>query len=580
MKRPTPLRAASSRRSPRDEPPVIATCEGLLAEVGAAGASPETRGALADTVAARLEARTGRAWSARSLSSREGRSVLFAPAGDALALAESWSLARWLRDAREIAECEPALATPGLEPPPALRAALVGDRRAAVVARGAGMAGERPRSCSNADDWSVSFAAVPQAWRRFAGNGRVPGEGVLVGHPDTGYTEHPTLWSSSPAERRVLPRLGYDFRDHDADPSDSRTGAHPGHGTSTAGVIAGDGSKRVRTHRVQGVAPGARIMPLRVSEDVVYYLSYASVIEAIYYAVDRGAHVISMSLGGPLASRPLEAALDHAVQRGVLLVAAAGNVYPYVVYPGKYDACVCVAAANCAGGLWRWSAEGDAIELSAPGESVWVPCLREGDYAIDRSSGTSHATAATAGAAALWLSFHGRDALMARFGPPGLAPVFKALLLAHGVSRPTGWKPRRAGAGLLDAEGLLAAPLPVAARAAGVRRLTARGRGVPRERFDELAELMPGVSRDVVRSGLLGLFDAGERELPELLDRFGSELAFHMAFDPGIRAALARAGGTRAARASDARRRAAARSLSAGTAFRRDASPELQRALR
>ena len=321
-------------------------------------------------------------------------------------------------------------------------------------------------------------------------------------------------------------------------------------------------------------------MPLRVNDDVVYYFSYASVIEALYYAADHDAHVVSMSLGGPLPSRPLEEALRYALSRGVIAVAAAGNVYPWVVYPGKYDECVCVAAVNCSGGIWRWSARGSAVDVSAPGESVWVACLRDGVFAIERSSGTSYATATTAGAAALWLSYHGRDSLVDKYGRENLASVFKEVLLSRGVTRPAGWKTDEVGAGLLSVAKLLDAPLPKLARAAGIRRLTARGRGVRRESFDEIADFLPGVDRGLVRQGVLGLFDAEESDLPDILDRYGSELAYHLALDPAARRAVIGAGGTSTARASRARRRTASRKWAAGSAFKRDGSTELRDVLR
>jgi subtilisin family serine protease len=324
---------------------------------------------------------------------------------------------------------------------------------------------------------------------------------------------------------------------------------------------------------VVGVAPYASIVPLRVSNSVVH-LSFAHLIASLNFAADHGCHIVSMSLGGPLPSRALQQALQYAVGRGLILVAAAGNVWPFVVYPGRYDETVCVAASNCDRGIWSKSATGPEVDLAAPGESVWNACLRGNEYAVSRGSGTSFATAMTAGAAALWLSYHGHGNLERRFGCENIPSLFKELLLKQGVAPVPGWEKDRVGAGLLDVSALLIAPLPETARAGGMRALRASGAAPPISSLGELERFFAPADRTGMRSGLLRLFDADEATFPRMMDRFGDELAFHVALNQDVRRSVNAASRANARRGAQAVRRSVRQDLR----FQAEASQSLLRA--
>ena len=93
-------------------------------------------------------------------------------------------------------------------------------------------------------DWSLRTANVLQAWRLFGP--RLPGAGVQVGHPDTGYTLHPELADSA----RLLVSAGYDYDDDDPDPVDDLNDGfldNPSHGTGTGSVIVSGVSRKVCT---------------------------------------------------------------------------------------------------------------------------------------------------------------------------------------------------------------------------------------------------------------------------------------------------------------------------------------------
>jgi hypothetical protein len=208
-----------------------------------------------------------------------------------------------LRNHRDVEDCEPALMLPA-EAPDGMR-----DEHAVMLeAMDGASAGASSSSssdlsehlgCTDPRNWALQLCQAPQAWstRRPRG-GKAQGDGILIGHPDTGYTLHPQLDSS-----RVLARDGRDFEDGDANPSDPLVGKSPGHGTATGSVIISGVDSDVT-----GVVPQAKLIPLRVTKSVVLF-SYGKLTEAIYFASDNGHHVLSISLGGPLSSRFLRRAV-------------------------------------------------------------------------------------------------------------------------------------------------------------------------------------------------------------------------------------------------------------------------------
>ena len=166
-----------------------------------------------------------------------------------------------------------------------------------------------------------------------------------------------------------------------------------------------------------------------------------------------------MSLGGPLPSFVLHDAIEDATNAGLILVAAAGNQWPFVVFPARYDEVIAVAASNCADQRWASSASGSDVDITAPGESVWrAETKTSGAFDVSRSSGTSYAAAQVAGVAALWLAHHGRSTLVGRYGAANVPVVFKELLTTQGFRWPSSgtWDTSNLGVGLVDARGAAA----------------------------------------------------------------------------------------------------------------------------
>ena len=408
-------------------------------------------------------------------------------------------------------------------------------------------------------EWSLVSANVLEAWRLFGT--RPPGAGVQVGHPDTGYTLHPEL--AEPA--RLLVGEGYDYDDDDPDPLDDLTDDfldNPGHGTGTGSVIlSGVGSATGGTGPfVSGAAPHAMLIPIRTTESVVLF-SMRGLRQALDHATTHGAQVVSISLGGPFPGFGTERAIARAIEAGTIVLAAAGNEVGFVVFPAAFDQVIAVAASNIRDEPWTGSSHGPAVDITAPGESVWrAQATRQPSgqmaFAVARGNGTSFAVATTAGVAALWISFHGWTNLVRRFGARNIARVFKQLLQEN-CRTPRGWNTGEYGPGIVDAKSLLAAPLPTTAPARKFRSGSRASVAVDTTGIETIVHLCPDVSRARVEEAVAELLHVSDRELPSILQELGDELAFQLIMQPALLQELraSAGGGRRAASSRQASRR-------------------------
>lgn len=194
--------------------------------------------------------------------------------------------------------------------------------------------------------------------------------GAVVAVLDTGVNyDHedlaPNLWDGGAS----YPNHGYDFVDGDADPMDSN-----GHGTHVAGTIGAVGDNGIG---VAGVCWRARIMAVRVL-DTLGWGTTAGISEGIDFAVDHGAKVINMSLGGGGAGdSAFSAAVTRAQSAGVLLVVAAGNEASdddeLPSYPCSFTQpnVLCVAALDQDFELAEFSNFGArSVDVGAPGTNI------------------------------------------------------------------------------------------------------------------------------------------------------------------------------------------------------------------
>jgi hypothetical protein len=371
--------------------------------------------------------------------------------------------------------------------------------------------------------WALDAMRVRTAWASSGSRGA----GIVVAQPDTGITGHPELAGALDLAR------GRDLVDDDADPTDPLTKRwwwmdNPSHGTATASVVA---SRELQS--VTGSAPQATLVPLRSNRSVVLVLD-GNVARAVERARATGCHVITMSLGGVGFSPALRTAIDAAIADGIIVLAAAGNYVGLVVTPASYHEVIAVAASTIEDAPWSGSSHGSAVDVTAPGQSVHIARASKEQggnrYYTDRSHGTSFAVALTAGVAALWLARHGRDTLIARYGKGNLQAVFVDLV-RRTARRPAGWPTGDYGAGIVNADALLAAPLPAVVPALAIdpaQTLTVAER---------LAPYLPEPSAAAAAAALETLLPGPDHER----ELFAGELAYHLSQDPQVRATFAAA---------------------------------------
>lgn len=210
--------------------------------------------------------------------------------------------------------------------------------------------------------WNMEQVRARPAWR-FA-----TGDDVIVAVIDTGvaYEDEKGVWAPDLKATRFVP--GYDFVNDDAIAADDH-----GHGTHCAGTIA---QSTDNGRGVVGLAPGCKIMPLKVLS-AQGWGNTSDIADAIRFAADNGADVISMSLGGGGYSAVMHSAVSYAQGKGVVVVAAAGNANRNrVEYPAAYPGVLAVTAVGPSGKRAFYSSYGRQAFIAAPGGD-----LREGDEA-------------------------------------------------------------------------------------------------------------------------------------------------------------------------------------------------------
>jgi type VII secretion-associated serine protease mycosin len=229
------------------------------------------------------------------------------------------------------------------------------------------------------------------------------GAGVKVAVIDSGV-------SADPPSLRGKVLSGIDYVDTGKGPGQCDEN---GHGTLIAGIIAGRETVS-GGFRFYGVAPAATIVPVRVLRD--QQRSFESdlsgrIATAIRWAVDvGGAAVINLSLTTePTAD--LAAAVKHAIDKGVVVVAAAGNEGTseqpgQLTYPAAYPGVIGVAGVDQQDQHVSSSTSGDYVDVAAPGVRIAGPSPEGGGFLFSADGGTSFATAYVSGVAALVRAYY------------------------------------------------------------------------------------------------------------------------------------------------------------------------------
>jgi thermitase len=220
---------------------------------------------------------------------------------------------------------------------------------------------------TDGSQWSLRKIDAPAAWDTEMGSGAkvaVLDNGIAANHPD--------LQGKIAAQK--------DMVDNDNVAQDNH-----GHGTLVAGTVA------AATNNGKGVAavcPSCKLVIAKVGAAGLYRDS--DVVNGIYWSVDNRAKAINISLGDAATSRLLEHAVNYAWERGVVVVASAGNSNTdKPIYPAAYDKVISVAATNQNDRRASFSNFGTTIDVAAPGVDI-VSTGLSGGYV--EKSGTSTAS--------------------------------------------------------------------------------------------------------------------------------------------------------------------------------------------
>ncbi|MFF3895736.1 type VII secretion-associated serine protease mycosin [Streptomyces sp. NPDC001812] len=252
--------------------------------------------------------------------------------------------------------------------------------------------------------WSLQRVRLDELWSESRG------KGVRVAVIDTGVdVRNPQLKNAVDVKsgRNFLPE---DLKDENGDPVDrgneNGTTDTVGHGTKVAGIIAArpaDGTGFV------GLAPEATIIPIQ-QNDAEGNGDTDSLARSIDYAVQAGAHVINISQDTAGAVEPdpkLEAVVEEALAKGVVVVASAGNDgvggNTKKTYPASYEGVLAVAASDRNNERASFSQSGDFVGVAAPGVDI-ISTVPRGGHCAD--NGTSFSAPYVAGIAALIKAEH------------------------------------------------------------------------------------------------------------------------------------------------------------------------------
>ncbi|WP_261674786.1 type VII secretion-associated serine protease mycosin [Streptomyces lusitanus] len=297
-----------------------------------------------------------------------------------------------------------------------------------------------PATTAHADtirdrQWALDALHTDQVWPT------TRGAGVTVAVLDTGVeADHPDL-DGNVLQGKDL--VGFGAREGDE--------AWARHGTAMAGIIAGHGHGPGNGDGVLGVAPEAKILPVRVIlEDKDPARAKArstrgnALAEGIRWAADHGADVINLSLGDDSASAHPEEGEDEAIQyalrKGVVVVASAGNggeKGDRISYPAAYPGVIAATAVDRYGTRAPFSTRRWYATVSAPGVDV---IIADPDHKYYEGWGTSAAAAFVSGAVALVKATH-----------PDLTPAqIKRLLEDTARNAPAAGRDDSRGFGFID----------------------------------------------------------------------------------------------------------------------------------
>lgn len=252
----------------------------------------------------------------------------------------------------------------------------------------AGLAQPAAAADVQSKQWYLSAMQAEEMWKI------TTGEGIKVAVIDTGV--NPSTPSLKGQVLKGLDATGAPGDEHDD---------YRGHGTNMAELIAGTG----KGGGLRGLAPGAKIIPMRISDTEFQNensVNARDAEDAIRAAADSDAQIISMSFASDYSDQDERAAVKYAQSKGKLFFAGVGNNAEEgnkQQFPAAYPQVVGVSSADRDGKVSEFSTNGNSVDIAAPGSDIPRWCNNSFKKYCDGEGGTSAATAiASASAALVW----------------------------------------------------------------------------------------------------------------------------------------------------------------------------------
>ena len=282
----------------------------------------------------------------------------------------------------------------------------------------------QPNDASFSSQWGPARIRANESWNITQGN-----SSIIIAIIDTGVDwDHPDLaaniWNNTDeieangldddSNGYVDDIRGYDFvnftdnsscaNGEDCTSEDINPTDFDGHGTHCSGIAAAATNNSVG---IAGVCWNCKIMAVRAGykgSDGNGHLTADDIVQALTYAADNNASVISMSFGSTANSSAIQDAIDYAADSGSVLVAATGNSGSTTVnYPAGYSNVIAVAGTSTDDSTYSDSNYGTWVDVAAPGNSIYST-YPDDTYAT--GTGTSMACPHVAGAAGILLSYN------------------------------------------------------------------------------------------------------------------------------------------------------------------------------
>ncbi len=287
--------------------------------------------------------------------------------------------------------------------------------------------------------------------------------GIKIVQFDTGYSDHNKVWGGFNTDNDA-DFVGDDDTPHDARDSET-TGIlkMPGHGTRTGSLLIGRREAAIPENGNPGLVEDNgkfKLTPYRIAKSVILINRQQELAAALDRAILQGFDIITMSMGLPptlATARMAKLAYD----KGIIWCSAAGNEVKFVIAPAVYPGTIAVAASNPLDELWKGSSIGSTVDITAPGEDVYVPIvfkdaednnrIKEG---FSYGNGTSYATPHIAAAAAYWLAKYKDELNKPEYRGWRKVEAFRKALKAT-ARKKHNLKGKGYGAGILDVDALM-----------------------------------------------------------------------------------------------------------------------------